>query len=130
MTTVFFAAKVLKGSHWRIGNGSMGSIYKDRWLPCPSTFKPCSLPNIGDCASVNQLKSPSGGWDVDLIKSVFFQVDVDSILSIPPCSTLTNDVLVWHFDLYGRYTVKSGYWVGRSLLNGPSSSGLSNVESW
>ncbi|KAL5840519.1 hypothetical protein ACOSQ4_013127 [Xanthoceras sorbifolium] len=94
--------KSISGSHWRIGNGSMGSIYKDRWLPCPSTFKPCSLPNIGDCASVNQLKSPSGGWDVDLIKSVFFQVDVDSILNIPPCSTLTNDVLVWHFDLYGR----------------------------
>ncbi|KAL5773398.1 hypothetical protein ACOSQ2_013322 [Xanthoceras sorbifolium] len=94
--------KSISGSHWWIGNGSMGSIYKDRWLPCPSTFKPCSLPNIGDCASVNQLKSPSGGWDVDLIKSVFFQVDVDSILSIPPCSTLTNDVLVWHFDLYGR----------------------------
>ncbi|KAL5806345.1 hypothetical protein ACOSQ4_029078 [Xanthoceras sorbifolium] len=72
----------------------------DRYLGLPSF--PCSPPNLDVFALVHQLKLPSGGWDVDLIKSNFVQVDVDSILNIPPCSPLTDDVLIWHFDPHGR----------------------------
>lgn len=31
------------------------------------------------------------------------------IKNIPLCHSIQNDVIIWHFTLDGKYTVKSGY---------------------
>ncbi|KAL0404406.1 UNVERIFIED_CONTAM: hypothetical protein Sradi_2081400 [Sesamum radiatum] len=38
---------IIAGSRWRIGSGISTKIWKDPWLPRPSTFKPITPPSIG-----------------------------------------------------------------------------------
>ncbi|KAK3210788.1 hypothetical protein Dsin_015494 [Dipteronia sinensis] len=75
-------------------------------------------------ATVDQLITPSDGWDVGLVKRIFWEDDVNAILSIPLGRGRARDSLQWHFDQKGSYSVKSGYWVGVSLssVSGPSNS--------
>ncbi|KAL5799332.1 hypothetical protein ACOSQ3_032388 [Xanthoceras sorbifolium] len=47
---------ILKGSHWWISCGFSVSVYHDRWLPRPSTFKVISSPLLGTSCSVDRLK--------------------------------------------------------------------------
>ena len=57
-----------------------------------------------------------GNWNVDLLNSVFWLVDVEEILNIPRCRNRTEDLLVWRYDSRGLYTVCSGYWLLEVLL--------------
>ncbi|KAL5770483.1 hypothetical protein ACOSP7_014637 [Xanthoceras sorbifolium] len=45
------------GSHWRMGNGSSISVYKDPWIPRPSLFTVISPPVFPVGASVAGLIS-------------------------------------------------------------------------
>ncbi|KAK2658363.1 hypothetical protein Ddye_004896 [Dipteronia dyeriana] len=68
----------------------------------------------------------SGGWNHQLVRDSFLPMDAELILVLPLISSSDRDSLVWHFDRFGCYSVRSGYWVGLnlgSLL--PSSSGSS-----
>ncbi|KAK3212786.1 hypothetical protein Dsin_017492 [Dipteronia sinensis] len=56
------------GIRWRVGRGSCIRIYGDRWIPRPSTFKIISPQVLDVNATVETLMSPSGGWDVDLVR--------------------------------------------------------------
>ncbi|KAL5856994.1 hypothetical protein ACOSQ3_004452 [Xanthoceras sorbifolium] len=97
------------GSRWRVGNGRMVQIYKDRWLPRPSSFRPFSPPVLSLFATVDVLKSVTGGWNELLVKLAFHPDDAALILSIPPSSVSVDDSMIWHFEEKGVYTVKSGY---------------------
>ncbi|KAK3188794.1 hypothetical protein Dsin_028355 [Dipteronia sinensis] len=48
------------GLQWRIGEGDSVLIYKDRWLPRPTTFKVFSPPILCEMARVQLLKTSSG----------------------------------------------------------------------
>ncbi|KAH7571642.1 hypothetical protein JRO89_XS04G0110100 [Xanthoceras sorbifolium] len=52
-------------------SGTTISIYKDRWIPRPSTFRVLSPPVLDDCVTVHQLKHLSSSWNVKLIRSSF-----------------------------------------------------------
>ncbi|KAK2638134.1 hypothetical protein Ddye_025929 [Dipteronia dyeriana] len=108
----------------------MISVYKDHWLPRPSTFRPFSLPTLSINAKVCDLKLPSGVWTEELIRSSFFLEDVELVLSIPCSLHDQSDTLMWHFDKLGSYSMKSGYHLGCNLMNIQSSSGLALSESW
>ncbi|KAK0592975.1 hypothetical protein LWI29_028449 [Acer saccharum] len=118
------------GLRWRIGTGNSVFIYKDCWLPRPSTFKPFSPPRLGQTAKVHELMLPSGGWNVGLIREIFWPEDANLILSLPCSVGSQPDSLMWHYDKYGAYSVKSGYRLGCELSSNASSSGLSSKESW
>ncbi|KAK3221879.1 hypothetical protein Dsin_008904 [Dipteronia sinensis] len=51
---------ISKGSRWRIGDGSSVRIYSDRWIPRPTTSKVVSPVQLGEHATVVELKLPSG----------------------------------------------------------------------
>ena len=84
---------ITTGSRWKVGDGKSIRIYKDRWIPRPSTFRPMSCSIMGENATVNQLFSPSGQWNVELLNSVFCEDDCSAILSIPLCSIQASDSL-------------------------------------
>ncbi|KAL5804471.1 hypothetical protein ACOSQ3_031271 [Xanthoceras sorbifolium] len=120
-----------KGSRWRVGNGSNINIYKDRWLPRPSTFQVLSSPPVFGPTVVSDLKTPSGSWNENLIRSTFISANVDSILSLPPCSPIVPDSLLWHFTKDGNFSVRSYYHVGCSIVSKPSSSNqISQQACW
>ncbi|KAK2652504.1 hypothetical protein Ddye_012360 [Dipteronia dyeriana] len=49
-----------KGVRWRVGSGEAILVYKDHWLPRPSTFKVYSPPILREDTLVSDLKLPSG----------------------------------------------------------------------
>ncbi|KAK2642133.1 hypothetical protein Ddye_023896 [Dipteronia dyeriana] len=64
---------------------------------------------LGLTAIVRTLISPSGGWDVQLVRSFFWSEEAELILSIPLGISQAKDTLQWHFDKKGNYLVRSGY---------------------
>ncbi|KAK2644116.1 hypothetical protein Ddye_019311 [Dipteronia dyeriana] len=107
------------GSQWRIGRGDSVLIYKDRWLPRPTTFKVITPPILGESAKVQMLKTPSGAWNERFIREHFLTEDAESILSIPCSFSQTNDSLTWHYEKLGCFSVKSAYHLGCSFLSRP-----------
>jgi len=70
---------------------------------------------------VDELIYPvTGSWDIDLIRSLFYPVDVQRILQIP-IHIGRDDVVAWHHNRNGLFSVKSAYhcqWVhkfGRNM---------------
>ncbi|KAK4841625.1 hypothetical protein QYF36_007708 [Acer negundo] len=76
------------------------------------------------------LKLSSGGWNEELIKASFFQVEAELILSLPCSSPFTADSIMWHYEKWGSFSVKSGYNFGCNVWSNPSSSGLNPTVSW
>ncbi|KAK3231070.1 hypothetical protein Dsin_002951 [Dipteronia sinensis] len=118
------------GIRWRIGSGESLSIYKDRWLPRPSTFKVYSPLILDLNAKVQELKRANGDWNVDLVREFFLPNDADLILSLPCSSSNLPDSITWHYEKLGSYSVKSGYHLRCSLASNSCSSGISTSESW
>ncbi|KAK3192992.1 hypothetical protein Dsin_024302 [Dipteronia sinensis] len=135
------AGKVLKGLlwgkglldvgvRWRVGNGNSIRIYKDKWIPRPSTFKVVSPPTMNEQDTVSCPIAPSGSWNVPLLKNIFSIEDVNLILQIPICLSQREDDIIWHYEENGQFSVRSGYWIGRGLVNNEGSSNPGLMVSW
>jgi hypothetical protein len=48
-------------------------------------------------------------WDEELLRSLFWDVDVSRILEIPIASQGMEDFIAWNFTNNGLFTVKSAY---------------------
>ena len=61
--------------------------------------------------TVDELINPvTGSWDVELIRDLFWYVDVHRILQIPLVAG-REDFVAWHYDAKGVFSVKSAYHV-------------------
>ncbi|KAL5787977.1 hypothetical protein ACOSP7_004926 [Xanthoceras sorbifolium] len=109
-------------SRWSIGGGQDISIYNDRWIPRPSTFKVCSVHSLPEQAVVSSLKLPSGSWNKEFIAANFLPHEADLILGLPSLDVCSPNILSWSYDRFGQYTVKSGYWFASNSLERASSS--------
>lgn len=103
-----------EGVIWRVGNGSEVSIWTDPWLPRGVTRRPIT-PRAGCILQrVEELIDPvSEQWDVQLLEQTFWEEDVKLIRSIPVHREM-DDVVGWHFDSKGRFSVRSAYKVHRA----------------
>ncbi|KAK3189008.1 hypothetical protein Dsin_028569 [Dipteronia sinensis] len=119
------------GSRWMIGTGSLVSIFEERWIPRPSTFKVLSPKTRDDICLVRHLKYPSGSWNDALLLDLFVKDDIGMIKSIPSSNIQRDDSYCWHFSSDGNYTVKSGYKLRITLnTNSSPSCGLGNGFQW
>jgi hypothetical protein len=98
-----------KGIIWRIGDGRSVHIWNDRWIPRGTTRRPCSHRGRHLIQWVNELIDPlTGQWDTQLVTQTFHLDDVKCILAIPLVQGMDN-ILAWHFDPKGIFSVKSAY---------------------
>ena len=98
-----------KGVRWRVGNGEKIRVFNSKWIRRPSLFKPITpKPVDRDNWKVSDFIS-NGLWNLDKLNSFLWPIDVVEILSIPLGRVPREDVLMWHFDKTGVYTVRSGY---------------------
>jgi hypothetical protein len=122
-----------EGLVWRIGDGSNVNIWDDPWLPRDGALKPITPRRQCIYTKVSELISPiTGQWDVQLVTENFWKIDADIILSIPIREEF-EDLLAWHYDSKGIFTVKSAYKLYVQDRDGPqqSSSGdPSNTLQW
>ncbi|KAK0585538.1 hypothetical protein LWI29_030060 [Acer saccharum] len=75
--------------------------------------------------TVDSLMFSHGVWNENLMRQSFFKEEAEAILSIPLSGFILNDSLLWHYEISGNYSVKSGYKLAMSLISNPSCSGLS-----
>jgi hypothetical protein len=86
-----------EGLIWRIGNGLKVRIWKDKWLPRPSTFmvqsRPCFLdPN----ATVSELiDGEMHWWKVSLLEKLFTKEAAQLILTLPVSVSSQADLCIW-----------------------------------
>jgi hypothetical protein len=60
-------------------------------------------------STVDELINPiNSTWDEDLLKAIFWPTDVYRILQIPICSG-RDDLVAWHYNRSGLFSVKSAY---------------------
>lgn len=67
---------------------------------------------LGDAALVRSLVTESGRWNSQLIRESFLANEVDAILSLTLSATTMDNSLIWHFEKFGLYYVRSGYNLG------------------
>lgn len=110
-----FAAMTLvqNGIRWRIGGGEGVQIWKDNWLPRDHSLRPITpdLYDLGDITMVNLLTSHATTWDDNLVHTLFWEEDTNSILSIPLNGPTIRDIRAWHYTKHGCYSVKTAYYL-------------------
>ena len=93
-----------------MGDGTQIDIWLDPWIPDGVTRRPVT-PKGHTLRRVFELIDPiSAEWDSQLIKSVFWEEDVQRILGIPIKNGM-DDLLAWHYDKKGFLSVNSVYHV-------------------
>jgi hypothetical protein len=106
------SCEVLKeGLIWRIGNGAAVQIWKDKWIPNPSTFRIVTPPNIlSPNATVKELFEPDlKGWNIPLLEDIFSIEEVQLIRSLPISCTNQPDTLIWRSTNNGIFSIRSTY---------------------
>jgi hypothetical protein len=106
-----------EGLIWRIGNDSKVRIWKDRWVPSPSTYRIQSLPVLLNADSMvsELIDVDTRWWKIELLESLFSREEVQSILSLPVSFTNREDVCIWRGSKNGIFTVRSAYYIQKEL---------------
>jgi hypothetical protein len=95
-----------RGYIWRVGNGENINIYTDPWIPSSPDHRIISARGDVVYTRVSDLIDPiTGFWDVDLLRSLFLEVDVGQILEIPLNNQGFEDFIAWNYHKNGRYSV-------------------------
>ncbi|KAL5555904.1 hypothetical protein UlMin_038140 [Ulmus minor] len=85
---------------------------------------------LGKFDKVSSLITASGSWDSNLIRASFHPDEAEAILSLPLPRRKILDSFLWHYDKFGHYTVRSGYWLATKRKSAPSSSTSSHTSWW
>lgn len=101
---------VEEGILWRVGNGNQISLWKDRWIPSPNTYKVGSPQRVlGAMVLVSELVDPhTQYWNPALIDNVFLPHEAEIIKRIP-INTLAHDRVIWAHFSSGIFSIKSAY---------------------
>lgn len=101
-----------EGYRWRIGNGVKVDAASDPWIPKEGACIPILANRNAQQFSVAQLILPTGGWNEDMVKDLFLESDANAILNIPLSPMNKEDIIIWHYDSKGFFSVKSAYRLG------------------
>ena len=92
--------------------GERIKIWTDHWIPQEPSRKVITPRGNTLLCTVNELINPeTGGWDEDLVRHIFFSVDVDRILKIPLSLHQQEDFVAWQYTRSGTFSVRSAYYV-------------------
>ncbi|XP_042969022.1 uncharacterized protein LOC122301695 [Carya illinoinensis] len=111
---------LMEGMLWRVGDGTQIKVWKDKWLPSPSTFKVQSPVRILNAeATVAELINPDiRKWNLNLIHAIFSKPEakVISKMTISQCGS--QDVQTWRCSENGKFTIRSAYHLQGTMEEG------------
>ena len=100
-----------RGMRWQVGDGKSIRIWKDKWIPTPSTFRvisPRTLQPLDQTADI-LIDADRGIWRADLVRELLINFEAKTILSIPLSIRVPRDKIVWAGTPNGQFTMKSAY---------------------
>ena len=108
---------VKKGRRWQVGNDRNIMIWKDKWLPSPSTYEVVSpISNLPMESRVEVLiDSENGAWKNELVREVFLPHETDKICGIALSANLPADKQVWAPTTNGLFSVRSAYKIAMEM---------------
>lgn len=117
----------------RVGIGVSIRIWENNWLPRDESRRPFTPKGSNLLSYVDELINPvTGCWDEALVRDTFWDEDADFILCIPIHEGM-DDLIAWHFNKEGQFSVRSAYKVfmsdkkrNTSRWGGGSASGTAN----
>jgi hypothetical protein len=123
------------GLQWRVGNGNSIAIWKDKWLPCPSSHKIQSPIQIlpAEAKVADLIDVDSGWWNIELIHRIFLPEEAAAICSLALSPHGLPDKLFWQGTPHGNFTVRSAYHLEldrRARQAGECSTPYSAREAW
>uniref|UniRef100_A0A2N9H205 Reverse transcriptase zinc-binding domain-containing protein n=1 Tax=Fagus sylvatica TaxID=28930 RepID=A0A2N9H205_FAGSY len=127
---------LVSGMRWRVGSGENIKIWKDPWLPCPTTYRVISpFRGLDENAKVDALiDRETMSWKVSELERIFIPRDVEAILQIPLSKRRPNDMMIWAITMKDNFTVKSAYQLLRSQQSQHeptmASTSLQNTKLW
>ncbi|KAL0385879.1 UNVERIFIED_CONTAM: putative mitochondrial protein [Sesamum radiatum] len=110
------------GSRWRVRDGSNIRVWKDPWLPRPTTFLQIMPPSLflPDLRVSNLLDKDNRCWNSELVEGIFCLEDSNLIKSISVSNLAIPDFWVWHFNKNGKFSIKSASHIATKLPWGKS----------
>ena len=102
---------IKRGMRWQVGSGNKIRVWRDKWVPRPSTYKVLTpeKQTSKDALVCELINRASNEWDIDVLCQWFLPKDRDVILGIPLSTTSTSDRLVWAENKSRKFIVKSTY---------------------
>jgi hypothetical protein len=89
-----------------VGNGQSINIWEDSWLPRNLSWVLITPRGRNLITKVDELIDPNTEhWDIPFLEEIFREEDVQIIQSIPTHLEI-DDVVGWHFDAKGIFSVK------------------------
>ncbi|KAG2574039.1 hypothetical protein PVAP13_7KG295601 [Panicum virgatum] len=109
-------ALLKKGINWRVGNGKNIRIWRDNWVPRDYYLKPVTRRRRSRLKWVSDLiDEECAEWKTEVLHEHFDPVDVEEILKIKLSIERTEDIIAWHFERTGVFSVKSAYKLALNL---------------
>jgi hypothetical protein len=121
---------VKNGLVWRVGNGKKVRIWKDMWLPTPTTYMVHSPPNLLDPqATVSQLIDvDTKWWNEALLEQLFSREEVISIQLVSLSTTNQEDTFIWKGTAKGLFLVRSAFHLEKEREVASKAEGSSHVR--
>lgn len=132
--SIMWAQPVIeKGTRWRVGDSEDIHIWKDRWLPSPTTFKVITpiFGMLGDAKVSELITQDPLCWNLPLIDSLFMERDAALIKNLPLSFRKPRDSLIWNGSTKGLFSVKSAYYMLKQenqTANAGESSSTSSLQ--
>jgi hypothetical protein len=109
-------ALVKKGIIWRVGASNKIQIWRDSWIPRPPSFKINLKKGRSRIRWVSQLMQPGHReWDLQVLNSCLYPRDVDEVCKIRLSERIEEDMIAWHYEKPGIFTVRSAYQLGLKM---------------
>lgn len=97
-----------KGIIWRVVDGTSINIWRDNCIPREAGLKISAKKNRTRIKWVSELfMSGSRSWDVNLIRHLFYPYDAEEILKLRTLNLGEGDLIAWHHEKSGLFSVKS-----------------------
>ncbi|KAK3225933.1 hypothetical protein Dsin_005795 [Dipteronia sinensis] len=72
-----------RGYRWTVRDGKSIRVFKDQWIPSPTTFKPLTRDSGQDIHVSDLIDSSQRGWNLEKLDLLLIPVNKAAILSIP-----------------------------------------------
>lgn len=109
-----------KGMRYIIGDGTQTNMWTDCWLPTHPPRPPRSRGDIVQDSKVqNYLMDDRKSWNMVKIRAEVVDEDCDMIEALKISDKAQQDLMGWHYNEDGLYTVRSGYWLATHLPDQP-----------